>query len=241
LDANETPEKIAWTAAFLQILGVTSKRGTQDALQMDMVAVCKTMEEQTLSANPLENPYCAANVSVEASSPAGLKPGPEFIAYLKALKDYEGAEIPRPSKVIATLRAKAQGYLDHYEGHPKLIQKQPQNLRKKMLCENTLAELRKYELRDQVQALGNPPWDSPKSMQAASLKAQADFVSMDNVPAEVLGGNHVFPAFWVKRADEDGRQEKTFLFKPKSTHSGDGVPQGGETAREAAAGRLGDC
>jgi hypothetical protein len=243
LDANETPEKIAWTAAFLQILGVTSKHDTQGALQMDMLAVCKKMEEQTLSADPLENPYCAANLSVEASLPlpAGLKPGPEFMAYLKALKAYESAPVPRQAKVIETLRTTAQGYLDHYEDHPALIQKQPQNLRKKMLCENTLAGLRNYELRNQVQALGNPPWDSAKAMQAASLKAATDFASIPGkAKAEVLGGKHVFPAFWINRADEDGTQEKTFLFKPKSTHSGDGVPKGGETAREAAAGRLGD-
>ena len=56
LDADETPEKIAWTAAFLQILGVTSKRDAQGALQMDTLAVCKKMEEQTLSSNPVENP-----------------------------------------------------------------------------------------------------------------------------------------------------------------------------------------
>lgn len=242
LDAEETPEKIAWTAAFLQILGVTSKRDTQGALQMDILAVCKTMEEQTLPADPLENPYCAANLTDEAGLPlpAGLKPGPEFMAYLKALKDYEAAEIPRPSKVIATLRAKAQGYLDHYDAHPKLIQSQPQNLRKKMLCENTIAELRRYELRDQVQALGNPPWDSPKSMQAASLKAEADFVSMNNAPAEVLGGDHVSPAFWINRAAENGKPAKSFIFKPTSVDSGIGIPSGGETAREAAAGRLGD-
>ena len=162
------------------------------------------------------------------------------MAYLKALKEYEWAEIPRPSKVIETLRAMARGYLDHYDEHSKSTQSQPQNLRKKMLCENTLAELRKYELRDQVQALGNPPWDSPKSMQAASLRAQADFMSMDNAPAEVLGGDHVSPAFWVNRAAEDGNTAKSFIFKPTSVNSGIGIPSGGETAREAAAGRLGD-
>ena len=104
LDANETPEKIAWTAAFLQILGVTSKHDTQGALQMDMLAVCKKMEEQTLSADPLENPYCAANLSVEASLPlpAGLKPGPEFMAYLKALKAYE----------VGTGSPSSEGYRD---------------------------------------------------------------------------------------------------------------------------------
>ncbi len=242
LDADETPEKIAWTAAFLQVLGVTSKRDTQGALQMDMLAVCKTMEEQTLPADPLDNPYCAANLTVEASLPlpAGLKPGPEFMAYLKALKDYEGAQIPRPSKVVATLREKAQGYLDHYDAHPKGTQSQPQNLRKKMLCENTIAELRKYELRDQVQALGNPPWDSPKSMQAASLKAEADFMSTGNAPAEVLGGDHVNPAFWINRAAEDGKPAKSFIFKPKTPTYAPGVPSGGETAREAATGRMSD-
>jgi hypothetical protein len=243
LKSTATPEQVEWTAAFLQVLGWTSKRDGQDKLHQEMTAATAELEGNILPADQANNPYCHETLSYEAAQKGsgGLKPGPEFMAYLAALKAYEVEPIPRAAKVVETLRTTAQAYLDHYEEHPKLIQAQPQNLRKKMLCENTLAELHKYEVRDQIQALGNPPWSSETAMQAASLKATMDFESIsEHAKAEVLGGDHVFPAFWINKIDDSGQKEKTFLFKPKSTQSGEGVPKGGETAREAAAGRLAD-
>ncbi len=144
--------------------------------------------------------------------------------------------------MVDALRAAAQGYIDHYIKQPASIQKQAQNERRKFLCENTCSELRGYALCDEITSLHNPPWDSGTAMKAASLKATMDFESLrPGTRAEVLGGQHAFPAFWVKKASANGAPETTFIFKPKATDlQAHGLPPGGEIAREAAVARLAD-
>jgi len=226
---------LEWKTQVFLAKGWKSKLPAQTTMRAEMKAECDIIEESVLK--PGVGPNCYAVVSEEK-----LDAGKEFKAYLAALRYFESAD-PNARRALADgLRLAAQAYIDHYETHSKRQKKQKQNIRKKEICEGTLSDLRKFDLRDQVNELGDPPWTSEVAMKAASLKTSLD---VESVPpgekgSEKLGGVHEFPAFWINKPDGNAGKQWSCLFKPATKASMNGFPAGGEAAREAAVGRMGD-
>ncbi|WP_149538006.1 protein kinase family protein [Siccirubricoccus phaeus] len=227
----------AWRVEMFRELGWSSKQEAQTGMFEEMQGYCEGVEATVLPNDPANNPYVSANLDEKK-----LKAGKEFKAYIAALKAFEDAGIPRDMALVQALREAAQGYLDHFAKHSRLQQRDKINRHKRDVCLNTLAELKKYEVREQLDALGPPPWQSAKAMEAASLKATLDLESLPrDKKAQNLSGTHAFPAFWITQ-DVEGQDEpvKTFLFKPATTEKASGIPSGGTAPREAAANRAAD-
>ena len=237
-----SPEQLKWQARVFQQKGWTSKRTAQVKLVKEMVAAFRDLDGATLQ--PGQGNDCSAKLESEK-----LDPGKEFKAYLAALKQFESAPEPRDPALAGQLRDAANAYVAHYNKHSGRQKKQSHTKRKYETCLATLAELRKFELRDEFDALGRPPWASEQAMKAASIKATLDFQSLPSGAQQVEtpeGGENVNPTFWVNKQVPDPTNNgtktvKTYLFKPQTTTADvDGFPVGGEPAREALAGRAAD-
>ena len=236
-----TPEQIAWNMRVFAKLGWQSKKPAQDKMREEMKASCLAVDKTVLQAGV--GPNCADNIAQEK-----LKPGKEFKAFQVALTYFEKAAPDARVGLADQLRSTANAYITHWDKHSKREKNHPETKRKKEICDQALADLRKIDMAVDLRRLGDPPWDSEKSMQAASLKATLDFESMPDSKAEVVGGVHAFPAYWVNSKPPAGNKpnmppkgEKSFLFKPMTAQSNvPGFPAGGDTAREAMAGRMGD-
>ena len=236
-----TPEQIAWNVRVFNKLGWQSKKPAQEKMRAEMKASCLAVDKTVLQ--PGVGPNCADRISQEK-----LKPGKEFKAFQVALTYFEKAAPDARAGLADQLRTTANAYITHWDKHSKREKNHPETKRKKEICDQALADLRKIDMAVDLRRLGDPPWDSEKSMKAASLKATLDFESMPDAKAEVVGGVHAYPAFWVNSAKPPAGQnapppkaEKSFLFKPTAVSSAvPGFPAGGDTAREAMAGRMGD-
>jgi hypothetical protein len=218
---------IKWSAEIFRDRGWKSRRTEHEALkgQLDTVAA------------GLFDPK--GENSAAALTAGKLSPGREFKDYLAALSDFEKS--PQDGKLAAKAKSAAEAYIAHYEQHPKRIREQKDTRRKHDACQKTLADLK---LLGQVQTLGAPPWNSEMAMQAATVKAEADFASLPigEQSLKSLDGKGVNPTFWVNKAgSKPGEADHTFLFKPTTTRQDrTSIPSGGEPAREALTGRAGD-
>ena len=230
---NLAPVQLQWTVETVRAFGWQSKMAQQQTLQTDMARGLQAME----------NTVFPAGVADQRDT-IDRKGGRHWQRYVADLKGVERGQPPRDPRMLAQLRQSTQAYLDHFDqDYSKREQRSSTNQQKRQACLDTLAQLAKYDARDQFAALGDPPWDSDKSMQAASLKATLDIGSTPNGQIEKLGGDGVNPAFWVNRSGTRGGTAKSFLFKPEapSVNTGiGGLPPGGEVAREALVGRASD-
>ena len=90
--------------------------------------------------------------------------------------------------------------------------------------------------------LGDPPWDSATEARALGLRATLDFESLPNASgaAEVVGGNHANPAFWVNQARAGGRRirpRQDFHLQAAHAEIRRGRLPGGRRHRAGSAGR----
>ena len=236
-----SPEQIAWNVRIFNKLGWQSKKPAQDKMRDDMKAACLAVDKTVLQ--PGVGPNCAENIGKEK-----LKPGKEFKAFLIAQTYFEKATPDARAGLADQLRTAAGAYIAHWDTHSKREKNHAETKRKKAICDQALSDLRKIDMAVDLRRLGDPPWDSEKAMKAASLKATLDFESIPDAQAEVVGGAHAYPAFWVNSAKslagnnaQQSPAKKSFLFKPMAKSSAmPGFPPGGDTAREALAGRMGD-
>ena len=136
------------------------------------------------------------------------------------------------------MRAAAQTYLDHYDKHFDRQKKQPKTQRKADACREVLADLRGYDMRQQLVELGDPPWQSEQALQASELKAMLD---LESLPARQCGR----AAGWqhgecgvLDQSTEAGKEAtKSALFKPDLDRISpiEGFQSGAESVREAMA------
>lgn len=223
---------IAWKAKVLQRLGWTSKTAQQEVTHNELTMVAQTLEQNVLRGGG----------GTGATATRDLRKGStkQFLKYHDLLAAFEQAE-ERTTEMAAELKTAAQAYLDHYEKHGQKQKNDPKNKAKKESCEATIRSLRSLELSAKVQVLGAPPWDTARSMQAASLKTAFDIMSLppDEQQIERLTGeDNASPAFWINQRD-GGQTKKSFIFKPSSQlGGGTGYPPGGEPGREALSGRV---
>ena len=219
---------LKWKALSLQALGWKSKTDEQTNTFKAMNESCQIIRERVMRGND--------EFGAEKTQGLLKGAGKEFKTYHARLIDFESAD-PRTPDLVQGLKAAAQAYIDHYNKHSKKQQQEPNNIAKKKACEATLKELYKFELVDQVEALGAPPWDNVQSMQAASLKTSLAISSLPpgEQRVEEVGGQHASAAFWIK---EQGDKFPTFIFKLPGTSVREGYPDGGEPGREALSGRM---
>ena len=225
-----------WSGQSLRALGWESKVEAQQQQRTRALDTAKVVDQNTLRDGARKN--SATNLAN-----ADLSPGKEFKDFLRQLAYFEKADAKARPGLKEELRKAAEAYIKNFEGHSDRQKKQSQNIRKKEACTEVLSELRKLDLSDEVKALGDPPWDSVKSMKAASLQTTLDFESMpkDQRKVEGVGGTHATAAFWINGKGTDGNTEKNYLFKPAMKFTSlSGFPEKGEPAREAAAGRMAD-
>jgi hypothetical protein len=219
-------ERVEWTADFYRVRGWKSNTARNEALKSDLDARAARLLQP-------QGPDGFASLKAE-----NLKPGDEFNSYLQALRKYE--ESPGQSAASA-LKSAGEAYINHYAGHSDTVKKQTKTQRKYQTCQKTLADL---ALLTKIQGIPSPPWNSTQAMQAATVKAEADFSSLPlgEQKVESLDGKGVNPTFWVNKAGSDpNKLEKSYLFKPITTNQDrKGIPQGGEPAREALTSRAAD-
>lgn len=235
-----TPEQLAWNARLFQQLGWQSKRAQQQQLRNDIHAKTREVEQTVLRAGQGTNCFTAIDQE-------DLDPGKEFREFKRQLSYFERATQEARPGLAESLRIAAQGYIDHYNKHSKRQKKQSKNQRKLAICQSTLDDLRKFDMGRELRELGDPPWNSVASMKAASLKANLDIETLANPEAQEVEGLHATPAYWInaKQPNQGNDQQQTqhsYLFKPKTTVPPDlvGFPRGGDIAREAMTGRIGD-
>jgi hypothetical protein len=218
---------VKWSAAMFLERGWKSRGTEHQQLKGELDKVAASLFD-------VNNSTSAASLTAEK-----LSPGREFKDYLTALSAFEKA--PQDSKLAATTKSAAEAYIAHYNQHPERIRKQKDTKRKHDACQKTLADLK---LLGQINDIGTPPWNSEMAMQAATVKAEADFASLPigEQSAKGLHGKGVNPTFWVDKAGgKPGDTSHSFLFKPTTTKQDrTGVPSGGEPTREALTGRAGD-
>lgn len=227
------PTVLEWKTEALRRLGWQSRTDAQQ----DLFGGITETSERVLNAGMRgQGPHGAT-----ATQPLLKGSGREFKDYHELRTTFEGAQ-ERTPEMVAELKAAAQRYIDHYNQHDKRRQRDPKNIAKKDACEATIKEMRKFELAAQVQALGEPPWDSAQAMEAASVKTALDIASLPpgEQRAEALGGEHLSPAFWINRRDDEGKTKKAFIFKPEAPTDQPGYPNNGEPAREALSARVTD-
>ncbi len=99
------------------------------------------------------------------------------------------------------------------------------------------ARLQQGKLTGKLQR--NGAWNSVDEMQATQLKATLNFESMPGKLAQPQTGS-ANPTFWVKNAsDPQTNETREYIFKPGLMKADmPGIPEGGEPAREALAGRV---
>ncbi len=234
---QNAPEGLCqWKQDFFREVGWKSKIDVQNQLQNEMVASCAAVETHF---NP--DPKVSRATALGQDD---LDAGPEFKAFLAKLESFEKADLPRSQGLVEDLRAAAQTYLDHYDKHFDRQKKQPKTQRKADACREVLADLRGYDMRQQLVELGDPPWQSEQALQASELKAMLDLESLPagQRVAEPLDGSTASAAFWINRQKPGKEATKSALFKPDLDRISpiEGFPSGGEPVREAMAARTGD-
>ena len=168
---QNTPKGLRqWKQDFFREVGWKSKIDVQNQLQNEMVASCAAVETHF---NP--DPKVSRATALGQDD---LDAGPEFKAFLAKLELFEKADLPRSQGLVEDLRAAAQTYLDHYDKHFDRQKKQPKTQRKADACREVLADLRGYDMRQQLVELGDPPWQSEQALQASELKAMLDLESL---------------------------------------------------------------
>ena len=227
---------LEWKTEIFLAKGWKSKAPAQMQMCNEMRTACDLVEASVLQPDIGDN--CYAKISKEE-----LEAGKEFEAYLLALNYFENALPKMRTKYAEDLQTAAQKYVDHFDkSYSKRQKKQPQNIRKKEICDATLSDLRKFDLRDQLNEMPDPPWDTETAMKASALKVTLDIESMPpgTKGVEKNGGVHEFPAYWINKKGNNGGTDKSFLFKPTTDQSMNGFDKGGDTVRESAVGRMGD-
>lgn len=108
-----------------------------------------------------------------------------------------------------------------------------------------LADMQEAErLKGVVLAAGDPPWkDMRRAMAATEASVKLNLLSLPHQRqiTPKPGNGNVNATFWVNRTEPDGTTRAAFLCKTPSIGSvfqSPGVPDGGEVAREALAGRV---
>ncbi len=227
------PDVLAWRAMSLQKLGWDSKTAQHSATHGELTEAAARIQSTALRGQ--------GGNSASATARLTKGSGKEWKAYHDLQAAFEAAPDRTPD-MVERLRKAAQGYVDHYAAHGRKQKDEPKNIEKKLACEATLKELRRFEVVDQVGALGLPPWDGAQAMQAAALKTTLDIASLPKgrQRAEGFGQGHESPAFWINRQTDQGASAKTYIFKPGARSNQPGYPSAGEPAREALTGRLAD-
>jgi hypothetical protein len=222
-----------WKAETLRRLGWQGKTNKQNETFNDMDIRTREVLE-----NNLKN---ISQYRAKVEYLAG-KSGKTFKRYQEMLSAFE--ELPteeRTPQKVEELKRAAQAYISHFEDeYSSSDKKDKNNLAKKSVCEDTVMELRKFEIARQFRDLASPPWDNVKSMKVASLKTALDISSLpkDKQRVEQLDGDTANPGFWINR-DTGDKKQKTFIFKPSTSMGPDPrFPDNGEPSREALAGRV---
>ncbi|MFN0182380.1 MAG: hypothetical protein ACKVQR_01045 [Aquabacterium sp.] len=186
----------------------------------------------------------------EAYAKEGLKPGPEFKLFLKALGNFEqlfedlrkGAHENSLAydNLVLEMIGHTQVYLDHHKRDLSADQKQDKaNQRKHQIASSTMKMLQQYKIKREFEALGPPDqWDLKKQTQAAALYSKVLFEEGD-MPASPLdsGESGESGAWWVEALDfSDPKlkdKKKKFIFKPCDMEQTiTGFPPGGSAPRE---------
>lgn len=192
-----------------------------------------------------------------------LKAGKEFKDFLKELKAFEKAKAAAKGhgqRVDPTAVAKAaQRYLDHYQSDlGKKQQQHSESLRKKQICETALTAARHWQLAEDMDELGSPPWTPKQEAKAGSLHTKFLFEEDPaHPPARLTSESGVTAAWWIERADMDeagidqktgrmvvdaDKKTKQYIFKPiDGEENVDGIPPGGSAIREVITKNMSDA
>jgi hypothetical protein len=214
------PRQRRWSINVQQALGLPSLLGQNQVLASTIATATRIEQKKEKSA-------------VLAAKHPGLQDDAPFAVLLDALQNHEQLATPTEAD-MEFMRRMAETARDATD-----------DAEQQRTCEKLLTEFRAAALRRQVEQLGLPPWDSQAAMQASAAKAELDLLSIPPEHRHIVANDaaSTTATFWVNRTDASGDETKSFLCKPATTDPArreDGIPLGGEVAREALAGRAAD-
>lgn len=227
LDVGVPQVQRRWSQNVMAALGLRSN-ASRDRVMASTVATAARVDETSFQ--PGQGPVCAATLH------GGVQPtdDADYLALIYAVDAFEKAPLPRGQAVTDALRQAALTAQPSVQAEPRC----------KAAVDKILEQLRPYDLRDNVLALGSPAnWTSAQAAQASSAKVELDLLSLANPQAVSLGADAgVNASFWIKKTGGTGTEDRSYICKPMSDHSEvNGIPAGGEVAREALAARAAEA
>jgi hypothetical protein len=226
---SDRQQKRRWSVSVGKMLGLPDLLG-QNQILASGIATAARVDETTLRSD--QGPHCASALSTQNA----LMADQSFAAFVTELRKYESLIPPRQESQAKALRAAALAAKAAAGTDATKIN----------ACDEALLALRAPELADQIVRLGSPPWQGRDAERATAAKVELDMLSIPAQQRRVqpLQQTGVNPSFWIERkgADPAAAPVKSFLCKPASkpasTATVEGIPDGGEVAREALAGRA---
>ena len=220
LDAAVPQLQRRWSVNVMRALGLQSTQ-SRDRVLASTVATAARVDEAAF-------PPGQAAALQGAAQPQDDQIYRNLIA---AVQTFEQAPTPRGTAAVATLRQAAVAVQQNVQADARQL----------AAAASVIKQLRPYELRDQVIAMGQPAnWTSVQAAQASTAKVELDLLSIANPVAEPLGTDAgVNASFWIKKKGGTGTEDRSYICKPMSNRTEvDGIPPGGEVAREAMAARA---
>lgn len=224
LDGGAIPQlQRRWSRNVMAVLGLQSN-ASRDRIMASTIATAARIDETAFP------PGQAAVLQ------GSVQPNDDqtYLDLIAAIDTFEREPQPRGQAPVDALRQAALAAQPGAQADP----------RQKAAVDSVLKQLRPYDLRDQVLALGQPTnWTSAQAAQASAAKVELDLLSLANPQAESLGADAgVNASFWIKKKGGTGAEDRSYICKPMADHSEvNGVPAGGEVAREALAARAAEA
>ncbi len=229
-----------WSVSTLTALGL-NPRSSQDRVLASTVATAARIDES--SCQPNVGLHCSATLK-QTFTQVQLAQDPAFSGLVGALETFEnsgrwgnGQKKARGTNEVAPLRQAAAVYEQSLQN---VANPDPT---KRAALDEVKRVTRAFELRDQVTSYGQPPWDTNTAKQASKAKVELDILSMPagsrvaQPPPGGVGG--VNTKVWIKRTGGTGQEQGSYICKPAAASTVDGIPDGGEAAREALVQRAG--
>ncbi len=223
-----------WSVSTLSALGMNSN-SSQDRMVASTIATTARVDEA--KCQPGVGPHCATALKATFSQQQ-LAADPPFGGLVGALETFEnssrsgGVQKSRGTAEVTPLRQAAAAFEQSLQGNNNA---DPNKLAALSEIKDVV---RAFELRDQVTSYGQPPWDGQTAKTVAKAKIELDILSIpggNQAPQPPPGGvGGVNPKFWIKRNAGTGANDDqgSFICKPAGDSTVDGIPPGGEAARE---------
>ena len=208
------PKQRRWSMDVQAALGLKSLLGQNQILASSIATATRIAETRPK----------AAGLAAKHPGVTGADP---FASVVDQLAEYE--QLKQPDRADRSVLRSAI----------EIAQEQSLSPEQDKDCADLLNSLRAEELREEITSLGMPPWDGTKGMAGAAAKVELDLLSIPSDRRTVVPfSGSVNATFWVNRTDGTGNESKSFLCKTPSKEPLDGIPAGGEVAREGLTARA---